>query len=65
MIPGKYDDACTAAQEATCASAIVLLVIGGNRGSSVSVQTVDPQMLRRLPGVLQFVAEEIRRDLEE
>ena len=60
---GKYDDACTRARQATDASAIVLLVIGGKRGSSFSVQAVDPQFLRRLPGVLQFVAEEIRRDL--
>jgi len=63
--PGRYDDACTAARQATDASSIVLLVIGGNRGSGYSVQAVDPQLLERLPGLLRFVAEEIKRDLEE
>jgi hypothetical protein len=55
----KYDDACEAAAEATGASLLLLLVVGGSRGSGFSTYTVDPQLLDRLPGLLRFIADEI------
>jgi hypothetical protein len=36
--PGKYDDACTAAREATEAAGVILIVLGGQHGSGFSVQ---------------------------
>ena len=63
MRPGPYDEVCAEAQEATDASAIVLLVLGGKRGSAFSFDAVDPLIARRLPGLLRFVASEIEREI--
>jgi len=56
--PGKYDDACTAAREATGAEACVLIVISGMRGSGFSVQALG-DMTAKLPELLRDVADEI------
>jgi len=61
--PGKYDDACTQARLATGALGTVLLVLGGRKGHGFSVQA-PPEVLSALPGMLETVAAEIRRDLQ-
>lgn len=61
---GKYDAACAKAMQSTGASLILMLVIGGNQGSDLSVQTVDEQLLERLPGLLRFISADIKQDLE-
>lgn len=59
--PGKYDDACTAAREATQADGVVLIVLNGHRGSGFSVQAtsqLDPPVLADL---LQSVVDGLRK----
>jgi len=59
--PGRYDDACTKAREATGGS-VVLIVIGGAAGDGFSAQT-DGDTLLRLPELLERTAREIRASL--
>lgn len=61
--PGKYDAACTAAREMTEAVAVVLIVIEGSQGNGFSVQTLEPEFPRVLPGLLEVIADEIRADM--
>ena len=61
---GRYDDICQWAAWATDASAIVVLVIGGNKGSDVSIGALDRQFLERLPGLLRFVSDDLKQKLE-
>jgi hypothetical protein len=63
--PGKYDAACTIARESTDASAIVLIVIEGNQGNGFSIQTKYPLLIEGLPGILEDMAKQIRKDLKE
>ena len=63
--PGRYDDICQWAAAATDASAIVVLIVGGNKGSGVSIGALDPQFLARLPGLLRFLSDELKRQLEQ
>jgi len=62
--PGRYDDICQWASWATDASAIVVLIVGGNRGSGVSIGALDRQFLERLPGLLRFVSDDLKQKLE-
>jgi hypothetical protein len=60
--PGKYDDLCTAAREATTADGIILIVLGGTKGSGFSVQgTLRVQVT--LPKILRQIADQIETDL--
>jgi len=56
--PGKYDDACTTAREATGAQACVLIVLGGNKGSGFSVQAPG-DITDMLPELLRDIADSI------
>lgn len=58
--PGKYDDACTQAREATGAGTAVLIVIGGHHGPGFSVQSDDAVVLAGLPALLRSVADQIQ-----
>ena len=58
--PGKYDLECTAAQLATQAESIVLMVVEGTKGSGLSIQTRDAAFLVALPQLLRTLA----RDME-
>lgn len=59
---GKYDEACTAAREATRGQAVALIVVAGRRGSGFSVQCDDRQFLQVLPDVLRVMADQIEAD---
>lgn len=60
--PGKYDDACTAAREATKAVAVLLVVIEGEQGNGFAVQTLEPDLLPVLPALLRVLADKIAED---
>lgn len=69
--PGKYDDLTTYCMEQAEAQAVVVIVIGGNRGHGMSAkesQTVfevaiqtSRTLKRKLPAILRQVA----RDIED
>lgn len=60
--PGEYDSESVRVLLHTDAQAVVLLVVGGRRGSGVSVNAVNPAALDRLPTMLRSVADQIERD---
>lgn len=55
---GKYNDAATAAREATKAEGVLLIVLGGDKGSGFSAQ-VPPEIAASIPALLRHVASEI------
>jgi hypothetical protein len=61
--PGKYDDVCTCAREATGARTVVLIVLEGREGSGFSVQSNNPPSVMRtlLPNLLREMAADIER----
>jgi hypothetical protein len=61
MGPGKYDAECTKVREAVRAKAVLLIVFEGNNGTGFSMQTIAPEMLAKVPGVLRIVADEIEQ----
>jgi hypothetical protein len=60
--PGKYDEVCTVAREATNAKATILIIVGGKRGSGFSMQIADTTIMLDLPATLRGIAEELERD---
>lgn len=67
--PGKYDDACTAARimcgvTDETGGGVLLIVIGGKHGPGFSVQA-DAAVSRSIPALLEGMAQEIRKELEE
>lgn len=62
--PGKYDDLATLVVERVgtteLGGGVVVIVLGGNRGSGFSVQA-DLVTTVALPAILENVAAEIRR----
>ena len=60
--PGKYDEACTVARLSTGAGGIVLMVVDGNQGNGFSVQG-QPELVFRLPELLEQMAQDIRASL--
>ncbi len=73
--PGKYDDLATLCMIETNAAAVVLIVIGGNRGSGMSgkEQRVDFDIAMRpmrvlkqkLPALLRDVATRIENEPDD
>lgn len=61
--PGKYDPEASAALASAQAAAVVLIVIGGDRGSGFSVQSMTPDTLRNLPNLLRGIADAIDQDV--
>ena len=61
--PGKYDDVATMALSATRAQAVIVVVIGGDRGSGFSVQALEGVVLD-LPKILRSMADQIEQDLK-
>lgn len=58
--PGKYDDLCTAARVAAKAPcAVLLMVIGGERGDGFSLQAIDYDLTADLPALLRSIARQI------
>jgi UDP-N-acetylglucosamine:LPS N-acetylglucosamine transferase len=60
--PGKYDVFATMTRNATSAEGVIVIVLGGSKGSGFSVQA-SPEVTQRLPEMLRMVADEIERDL--
>lgn len=58
--PGKYDSECTDIMVNEHAEAILLIVVGGKRGSGFSCQAT-PEIAFSLPRILRGVADEIER----
>ena len=58
--PGKYDAECTSVMVAEHAEAVLLVVIGGTKGSGFSCQAT-PQITFSLPAILRKVADDIER----
>jgi hypothetical protein len=62
--PGKYDDLCTRVREEAKADAAFVIVINGALGSGFSAQWAsDPLLLAKLPGLLEYIAQQIRDDI--
>ena len=59
--PGKYDELCTQAREHAQARGVLLLVIGGTKGSGFSVQA-DLETTLKVPGILRLLAAQIEAD---
>jgi len=59
--PGKYDDICTYTQQQSKAAGVVLIIIGGDKGSGYSVRCA-PALALKLPDVLRQVADKIQKD---
>ena len=62
--PGKYDDEATALRERAKASMVVVVVIGGSKGTGFSVQG-PMELTRLLPGILEDIADQVRADVAE
>lgn len=58
--PGKYDDLCTIVREAAAAVGVVVIVMGGNRGSGFSAQVQEPLTPDKLATLLEDVAKQIK-----
>ena len=56
---GKYDQICTEIREKTNARGIIVIIIDGNLGNGFSCQA-DPELILKLPDMLEFMAKEIR-----
>jgi hypothetical protein len=56
--PGKYDDLCALVRERS-GGQVIVIVIGGDKGSGFSFQG-EEGMLERLPDLLEVVAKQMR-----
>ena len=61
---GKYDAIADMALREAQAPLVALLVIQGHQGSGFSVATVDPNLQRMLPDMLEHMAKDIRAKLQ-
>lgn len=57
--PGRYDPIATMARGLTGANTLVLIVVGGVDGEGFEVQSTDPHIQRKLPGLLRVLADQI------
>jgi len=62
--PGAYDDICTEVRERTKAGAVILIVVGGDRGEGCSMQAPLIFSLK-LPIILRELANNIEADLKK
>jgi hypothetical protein len=58
--PGKYDAECTFVREWTKATAAIVVVVNGNKGSGFSCQA-PPEIAAKLPAILRDMADQIER----
>lgn len=61
---GQYDDQLTQAREAVKGEGGLLIIINGDKGSGFSCQ-LNPYFLQRVPEMLEQMAAEIRKDLQD
>jgi hypothetical protein len=62
--PGKYDDECKLVMMSTDAQGVLVVVYHGDRGSGISFKTRDPDLMRRMPAMLEELAAQMRRDAQ-
>jgi tRNA A37 N6-isopentenylltransferase MiaA len=66
--PGKYDWHAQQLVDELNATGIILIVVGGSRGSGMSVKS-DPVLLSALPSVLRNTADlietQVKKDLQQ
>jgi hypothetical protein len=62
--PGKYDDECKLVMMSTDAQGVLVVVYRGDRGSGISFKTRDPDLIRRMPAMLEELAAQMRRDAQ-
>lgn len=62
--PGKYDWLASKVREETDAAMVAVIVMGGSLGGGFAVQARDPELVRRLPDILEDMARNIRLDNE-
>jgi hypothetical protein len=62
--PGKYDDLATLVRDGTNADGVIVIVIGGSKGSGFSVQATF-EVTAKLPDLLRTMADNIERDLTD
>jgi hypothetical protein len=60
--PGVYDEHASRVRAETDATAVILIVIGGERGSGFTMQA-PPAMTEALPSILRSMADSIEADL--
>lgn len=58
--PGKYDYLATHVREKANAAFVLVLVVGGNLGGGFAVQSRDPELLQKVPDLLEEMARKIR-----
>ena len=63
--PGKYDDWCELLRLAFKADGLVLIVIGGYKGTGASTQTGDKRLFPVMASALRKMADEMERDAEK
>jgi hypothetical protein len=59
---GKYGELAITVQELTQARAVVVAVIGGDKGHGFEVVSANPSFDKELPALLRGIADEIEHD---
>jgi hypothetical protein len=59
---GKYDEEANELQRGLDADAVIVIVVGGERGNGVSLRA-DLQTMMQLPEVLRTIAGQIEADI--
>ena len=59
--PGKYEPECTEMLEKTGADAVLLIVLGGEKGSGFSMGTFKPANILLVPTLLRDIADAIEK----
>lgn len=62
---GKYDKEATILRALTNAEAVLVMVIGGDKGSGFSVQLVDTDDAARRTSLVNFMAAVMRNSAEQ
>lgn len=57
--PGKYAVECERDLKETQAAAVLLIVLGGKKGSGFSMGAFDPELAAAVPAILRDTADEI------
>jgi len=63
--PGKYDDVATSVREQTEATAVIVMIFGGDKGNGFSVQVEDLTLMRIMPAILRELADKIEQDIKK
>jgi len=61
--PGKYDAIATLARKTAHAQGVILIIINGQFGHGLEVQTDALDMIQAMPGILRATADGIEAEL--